>query len=398
MVPPREDRIWKICLVKITTRVAAVHIFQFAMVLMGGDYSPPRRGGVAAPPKNNSRFEKARTGWSVRRNLQALTSRRTDHPVCGASVASRLFITAAASPPLRGGDCAPPYVTVITKSSTSLGGEFADEAWQYLADGHSQQNVGQVVQRSGLRVHDDDARAGRFGGRNRAGYGIHLQARSDREQQFRVCCGPHCAFDDFRNQGLAEGDGGAFQDSSTTLAWRILFAGADAIQYGLHSTAPVAVHTRSLMQGAMHLNHFLRRVTSLLVQAVYVLRDQSVQLSAPLDLHKRAVSRVGPRPPRRMIEAALPRQFADLCIGHVLVDVRQPFRFRILGPDTLRAPEVRDTGLSRNTGARQCDDSPRFVHPPADNVDVLAHELLVTTFGVRQALGRSNQLLAYHRL
>ncbi len=30
--------------------------------------------------------------------------RQTDHPVCGISVASRLFIAAAASPPLRGGE------------------------------------------------------------------------------------------------------------------------------------------------------------------------------------------------------------------------------------------------------------------------------------------------------
>ena len=31
--------------------------------------------------------------------------RRTDHPVCGASVASRLFIYAAATPPFQGGEC-----------------------------------------------------------------------------------------------------------------------------------------------------------------------------------------------------------------------------------------------------------------------------------------------------
>jgi hypothetical protein len=32
--------------------------------------------------------------------------RVSDHPVCGASVASRLFIDAAATPPLQGGECA----------------------------------------------------------------------------------------------------------------------------------------------------------------------------------------------------------------------------------------------------------------------------------------------------
>ena len=34
------------------------------------------------------------------------TLRVSDHPVCGASVASRCFINAAAIPPLQGGECA----------------------------------------------------------------------------------------------------------------------------------------------------------------------------------------------------------------------------------------------------------------------------------------------------
>src|SRR6266480_2331138 len=36
---------------------------------------------------------------------QASTFRRTDHPVCGASVASQLSIDAAATPPFQGGEC-----------------------------------------------------------------------------------------------------------------------------------------------------------------------------------------------------------------------------------------------------------------------------------------------------
>jgi hypothetical protein len=36
------------------------------------------------------------------------THRVIDHPVCGASVASRLFIDAAATPPLQGGESAYP--------------------------------------------------------------------------------------------------------------------------------------------------------------------------------------------------------------------------------------------------------------------------------------------------
>src|SRR5438093_13691033 len=67
-------------------------------------------------PKNSPVPKKARTGWSVRRNLQAPTSRRTDHyygfalsrsrfaPVCGFFGGFATVIDAATSPPLRGGE------------------------------------------------------------------------------------------------------------------------------------------------------------------------------------------------------------------------------------------------------------------------------------------------------
>jgi hypothetical protein len=38
--------------------------------------------------------------------LRPKDSRRADHPVCGPSVASQLFIDAAATPPFQGGECA----------------------------------------------------------------------------------------------------------------------------------------------------------------------------------------------------------------------------------------------------------------------------------------------------
>src|SRR5438876_2014155 len=72
-------------------------------------YSPPCKGGVAAPSQKWSRSEKARTGWSLASNVSECVLKHlrvSDHPVCGASVASRLFIDAAATPPLPGGESA----------------------------------------------------------------------------------------------------------------------------------------------------------------------------------------------------------------------------------------------------------------------------------------------------
>src|SRR5881227_4452137 len=62
--------------------------------------SLPRRGGRAI--KKWSRSEKARTGWSLASHVSECVLKHlrvSDHPVCGASVASRLFSDAAATPP-----------------------------------------------------------------------------------------------------------------------------------------------------------------------------------------------------------------------------------------------------------------------------------------------------------
>src|SRR2546426_2206979 len=71
-------------------------------------YSPPREEGGRATIKW-PRSEKARTGWSLAGHVSQCVLKHlrvSDHPVCGTSVASRLFIHAAATPPSRGGECA----------------------------------------------------------------------------------------------------------------------------------------------------------------------------------------------------------------------------------------------------------------------------------------------------
>src|SRR5204862_1599711 len=78
---------------------------------LGKAHSPPPRGGVAAPLTKWIRSEKARTGWSLTSGVSECLSEMcgvSDHPVCGSSVASRLLIDAAATPPYEGGECACP--------------------------------------------------------------------------------------------------------------------------------------------------------------------------------------------------------------------------------------------------------------------------------------------------
>ncbi len=47
---------------------------------------------------------KAQTGWSVPHHVSRANIYQNDHPVCAASVASRLFLAGAATPPVSGGE------------------------------------------------------------------------------------------------------------------------------------------------------------------------------------------------------------------------------------------------------------------------------------------------------
>ncbi len=74
--------------------------------------------------------------------------RRTDHPVCGASEASRLFINAADTPPLQGGECVRTETVCrfihifIDCRYSSIGIVMAhDELSDQVAEGTSDQDV-----------------------------------------------------------------------------------------------------------------------------------------------------------------------------------------------------------------------------------------------------------------
>src|SRR5437016_7491334 len=76
-----------------------------------------RRGGCAIKKMSRSNLSSRRRGGAKRKPDRAQPQgkigeifrpedfRRTDHPVCGALEASRLFINAAATPPFQGGEC-----------------------------------------------------------------------------------------------------------------------------------------------------------------------------------------------------------------------------------------------------------------------------------------------------
>src|SRR5438105_14804585 len=62
-----------------------------------------RRGGCAIKKMSRSNLSSRRRGGQFGENFRPEEFRRTDHLVCGASEASRLFINAAATRPFQGG-------------------------------------------------------------------------------------------------------------------------------------------------------------------------------------------------------------------------------------------------------------------------------------------------------
>ena len=77
-----------------------------------------RRGGAERKPDRALPQEK------IGEILRSEEFRRTDHPVCGASEASRLFINAAATPPFQGGECQ--KSPLLTKQIEWLASSMAD--------------------------------------------------------------------------------------------------------------------------------------------------------------------------------------------------------------------------------------------------------------------------------
>src|SRR5215471_10559703 len=81
-----------------------------------------RRGGCAVKKISRSHLSprrRARSASAIARSINSGQTgeiirperfRRTDHPVCGSSVASHLLIDAAATPPFQGGEYAHPTI------------------------------------------------------------------------------------------------------------------------------------------------------------------------------------------------------------------------------------------------------------------------------------------------
>src|SRR5438552_18624968 len=103
---PMETELWRAvcakstCTVRREGRVTSVPTPICAIKKMSrSNLSSRRRGGAKRKP------DRAQPQEKIGEIFRPEELRRTDHPVCGASEAPRLFVNAAATPPFQGGEC-----------------------------------------------------------------------------------------------------------------------------------------------------------------------------------------------------------------------------------------------------------------------------------------------------
>src|SRR5262249_53719703 len=127
---------------------------------------------------------------------------------------------------------------------------------------------------------------------------------------------------------------------------------------------------RGIVYRPMYLDDAVRGVSCPLVQAVDVLRDEREELASPLERHERAMTGVGRRRPRRMLEPGAPGRAADFGVGDIVMDVRELLGRGIGRPEPVGAPEIRDSRVSGYARSGQRDDAVRAVDPVANAIDV----------------------------
>src|SRR5436853_906130 len=88
---------------------------------------------------SRSNLSSSRRGGEIFRPAEF---RRTDHPVCGASEASRLFINAAATPPFQGGEC------VRSETVCQFAGFTSGKFGHLMERSHIEQKLAIQMQRS----------------------------------------------------------------------------------------------------------------------------------------------------------------------------------------------------------------------------------------------------------
>ena len=128
------------------------------------------------------------------------------------------------------------------------------------------------------------------------------------------------------------------------------------------------------------------------MKTVDVLRAGRVKRPCPLEPHQRGMPVVRLCLPRRAVQPRLPRQLPHVWIGHVVVDVRHPFRFRISGPDAVRPSEIGNAGLGGDPRAGQRDDAGGRRDETAGQIEIQGLKLI--TVDAATLIERGGEILS----
>src|SRR4051812_16549444 len=227
----------------------------------------------------------------------------------------------------------------------------------------------EAVERRLLRVADDEPGApgerdlGQPRGR------VDAERRAQGDEQVRGLRGPMGPLEVGGHEVLAEADGGALQHPAALEADRVLLASLDPGQGLLHRAPPPALQALGRVHGAVDLDHLAGAGAGGEVEAVDVLGDERVDVRLLLELGDRPVPGVRLRLPDLAAQPVLPGELPDLGVVHVVLERRGLLGRRVLRPDAVRPPKVRDPRLGRDPRPGQDHDRVRAADPVRDRVE-----------------------------
>src|SRR5699024_1914451 len=171
-------------------------------------------------------------------------------------------------------------------------GDLLHQGGDDLPDGIVQGHSGEIVVRGGFGVDGDQTGTTHHGHVTQTGHRVHRQRCAHRQEDITLTGGLVGALDDLRIEALTEGDGVGLLDTTTLDTARVGLL-VQAVQDDRAGGTQATGHTHHPQRGAVYLDDLVVGYTTLLVETVDVLGDESMQAIGEMQGGKGPVGGVG---------------------------------------------------------------------------------------------------------
>lgn len=197
-------------------------------------------------------------------------------------------------------------------------------------------------------IDENQIRAMSVSVRGDGGCRSYLQGGTDHQHQIG-CLG---AFEGsthfFFRHGLAERDGGGFDQSLTLLAARVQIAGFQARLNFANGPSSSATETHRFSICSVEFNDPVGRIPRFLMQAIYILRDDTFQPPSPFQFGQGLMSLIGPGSFQLVVEIAFHGPELHPCLVASYKLLKGDHAVSI--PHAAGTAKIRQSALRRNSG------------------------------------------------